>query len=186
MELIAELFTDFFAWAWPRHLNPISWYIRPLFFLPIAYFAWKRQGWLMSLSVVAMLTSFFWFPEPAEVDPAAQAILDMEAEMFTQPGWQTAVSLGTIPIFLGALLWAFWQHSIRIGLWTINIGVAYKAGWVWVNTDFDGFMAVVPIYVIALIIINALVLGIAKWRGIPVFGAKEARAEREAREQVEA
>ncbi|WP_205328316.1 hypothetical protein [Glycomyces sp. YM15] len=164
-----ELLTDFFAWAWPRHLNPISWYIRPLFFIPIAVFAWRRQGWWMSLSIVAMLSSFFWFPEPDEVDPAAQAILDMEAELFAQPGWQTVVSLGTVPCFLGGIVWAFWRHSIGIGLWVVNIGVAYKAAWVWVNTDFDGFMHVVPIYAIALIVVNAVVLGFAKWRKLPLY-----------------
>ncbi|MDN3241392.1 hypothetical protein [Glycomyces tritici] len=164
-----ELVTEFFEWAWPRHLNPISWYIRPLFFIPIALFAWRRQGWWMSLSIVAMLSSFFWFPEPAEVDPAAQAILDMEAELFAQPSWQTVISLGTIPIFLGGLVWAFWRHSIGIGLWVVNVGVAYKAAWVWVNTDFAGFMHVVPIYAIALLVINALTIGFAKWRKIPLY-----------------
>jgi hypothetical protein len=168
-----ELFTEFFEWAWPRHLNPISWYIRPLFFIPIALFAWRRQGWWMSLSIVAMLSSFFWFPEPETVDPAAQAILDMEAQLFAQPGWQTALSLGTVPVFLGGIIWAFWRHSIAIGLWTINIGVAYKAAWVWVSTDFAGFMHVVPIYTIALAVINALVVGFVKWRKIPLHPANE-------------
>lgn len=171
-----ELITDFLDWAWPRHLNPISWYIRPLFFIPIAVFAWHRQGWWMSVSIAAMLSSFFWFPEPDEVDPAAQAILDMEAELFAQPGWQTALSLGTVPIFIGGIIWAFWRHSIGIGLWVINAGVVYKAAWVWINTDFAGFMHVVPIYAIALVVVNAFVLGLAKWRKIPLYPR---RADRE-------
>ena len=34
---------DFVAWAWERHHNVLSWYIRPLFFLPFCYFAYKRS-----------------------------------------------------------------------------------------------------------------------------------------------
>ena len=34
---------EFVAWAWERHHNVLSWYIRPLFFLPFCYFAYKRS-----------------------------------------------------------------------------------------------------------------------------------------------
>ena len=36
---------DFLNWAWARHHNPLSWYIRPLFVLPFCYFAYKRSVW---------------------------------------------------------------------------------------------------------------------------------------------
>ena len=31
---------DFLNWAWARHHNPISWYIRPLFVLPFCDFSY--------------------------------------------------------------------------------------------------------------------------------------------------
>src|SRR5215217_3294099 len=34
---------EFAAWAWDRHHNVLSWYIRPLFLLPFCYFAYKRN-----------------------------------------------------------------------------------------------------------------------------------------------
>src|SRR5215204_1299227 len=30
---------EFIGWAWERHHNVLSWYIRPLFFLPFYFFA---------------------------------------------------------------------------------------------------------------------------------------------------
>jgi hypothetical protein len=36
--------TDFLNWAWARHLNPLSWYIRPLFILPFCCFAYRKSA----------------------------------------------------------------------------------------------------------------------------------------------
>jgi hypothetical protein len=33
----------FFDWAYARHQNQLSWYIRPLFLIPFCYFAYKRS-----------------------------------------------------------------------------------------------------------------------------------------------
>ena len=41
------------AWAWDRHHNSLSWYIRPLFLIPF-YFAYQR-------SLRAIMA---WFPAP--------------------------------------------------------------------------------------------------------------------------
>lgn len=35
---------DFLNWAWARHHNPLSWYIRPLFVLPFCYFAYAVRS----------------------------------------------------------------------------------------------------------------------------------------------
>ena len=50
---------EFAAWAWARHHNVLSWYIRPLFLLPFCYFAYKRSLWGITLTVVALATSMF-------------------------------------------------------------------------------------------------------------------------------
>ena len=55
---------EFTAWAWERHHNVLSWYIRPLFFLPFCYFAYRRSLFGMVLTLVALATSMFWFPAP--------------------------------------------------------------------------------------------------------------------------
>jgi hypothetical protein len=33
---------NFFDWAYARHQNQLSWYIRPLFIIPFCFFAYKR------------------------------------------------------------------------------------------------------------------------------------------------
>ena len=43
--LIAAFFADsrFFHWAFARHHNPLSWYIRPLFLIPFCLAAYHRS-----------------------------------------------------------------------------------------------------------------------------------------------
>src|SRR4028119_1666120 len=63
---------EFVAWAWERHHNVLSWYIRPLFLLPFCFFAYKRSLWGMTLTLLALATSMFWFPAPGEASPAVK------------------------------------------------------------------------------------------------------------------
>ena len=73
-----EVAEEFVAWAWARHHNVLSWYVRPLFILPFCYFAYKRSLWGITLTVVALATSMFWFPAPGRVDPGAAEFLAVE------------------------------------------------------------------------------------------------------------
>ena len=57
-----DVLTDFLNWAWARHQNPLSWYIRPLFILPFCYFAYKKSVRGIVLTLVAVTSSMFWFP----------------------------------------------------------------------------------------------------------------------------
>src|SRR4028119_50008 len=66
---------EFVAWAWERHHNVLSWYIRPLFFLPFCFFAYRRSLWGMTLSLLALATSMFWFPAPGEVRPPREGLV---------------------------------------------------------------------------------------------------------------
>ena len=59
-----DALADFLDWAWARHHNPLSWYIRPLFILPFCYFAYRRSVWgiALTLAAVASTCSGFRFP----------------------------------------------------------------------------------------------------------------------------
>src|ERR671916_3175429 len=71
---------EFIAWAWGRHHNVLSWYVRPLFLLPFCYFAYRRSLLGMTLTLIALATSIFWFPAPAELSTAVNEILGAETE----------------------------------------------------------------------------------------------------------
>jgi hypothetical protein len=73
---------DFLAWAWARHHNILSWYIRPLFLIPFCYFAYKRSWASILGTLVALATSMFWFPAPQTRDPRVE-FLAMEVEWMT-------------------------------------------------------------------------------------------------------
>ena len=62
---------EFAAWAWARHHNELSWYIRPLLLLPFCWFAYKRSLFGITLTLVALATSMSWFPAPETTSPAS-------------------------------------------------------------------------------------------------------------------
>lgn len=160
-----DVFGDFLAWAWPRHLNPISWYIRPLFFLPIAYFCWTRRPLRLTVTIVAMLSSFFWFPAPAQVDPKIAGVLEMEKELFADPTWITWMTLPLIPALIGGLCAAFWLRSVGWGLVVIDGGLALKIAWTIANSGADGLATVLPLGLGAIVMTVIIVL-VARWRGL--------------------
>lgn len=162
-----DLITDFLSWAWPRHLNPISWYIRPLFFLPIAYFSWTRRPWWLTATIVAMLSSFLWFPAPApgHVDPKIAGVLEMERTLFAHPTWITWVTLPLIPALIAGLCAAFWRRSIGWGLAVIDGGLAFKIAWTFANSGADGMATVLPLGIGALAM-TAVIMVIARRRGL--------------------
>ena len=70
---MADWLADLASWAWARHHNVLSWYVRPLFFLPFCYFAYKRSLFGMVLTLVALATSMAWFPA-TDTEPAPPAV----------------------------------------------------------------------------------------------------------------
>jgi uncharacterized membrane protein YccC len=56
------------SWAWAPHHNPLSWYVRPLFLIPFAIFAYRRSWLGMAITLLALATSMFWFPPGAVRD----------------------------------------------------------------------------------------------------------------------
>jgi hypothetical protein len=157
-----ELFGDFLAWAWARHHNVLSWYIRPLFIVPFVYFAYKRSWKGMLITIIALATSMFWFPAPETVDPVVARFLEAEKE-FLLGGWsaQKIFLLLTVPLFFLLLASSFWKRSWWWGLAVINIAALGKIGWSVAEGGESGWAVLVPA------VIGMLVCDIAVY-----FGAK--------------
>jgi hypothetical protein len=149
----------FRAWAWERHHNVLSWYIRPLFFLPFCYFAYKRSLFGMVLTLVALATSMSWFPAPETTSPAVVEMLAAEEAYFAADWTLLKVLLALIvPISFAALGLAFWKRSLVWGLAVINGAILIKTGWTFVVSSEAGAMSHLPAAVLGLAVLNAVIL----------------------------
>jgi hypothetical protein len=150
--------SDFLNWAWERHHNPLSWYIRPLFVLPFCYFAYKKRVWGVVLTVVAVATSMFWFPAPAVDDSRATAFLAMERQYITG-SWTLAKIIMTalVPLWFVVLASAFWRRSWLAGFLVINVGALLKVIW---SFYFAGASAwsIIPAVSLGAVVINGAML----------------------------
>ena len=147
------------AWAWARHHNVLSWYVRPLFFLPFCYFAYKRSLFRMTLTLVALATSMAWFPATETTSPAVIEMLAAEEEYLTGDWTMLKVLLALIvPVTFAALGLAFWKRSLVWGLAVINGAVLIKTGWTFVLSTGSGAMAHLPAAVLGLAVLNAVIL----------------------------
>ena len=149
----------FRAWAWERHHNVLSWYIRPLFFLPFCYFAYKRSLFGMVLTLVALATSMSWFPAPETTSPAVVEMLAAEEAYFAANWtlWKVLLAL-IVPISFAALGLAFWKRSLVWGLAVINGAILIKTGWTFVVSTEAGAMSHLPAAVLGLAVLNAVIL----------------------------
>jgi hypothetical protein len=153
-----EWMGDFWAWAWARHQNPLSWYIRPLFVLPYCYFAYKKSVAGLTLTVVGVLTSMFWFPAPSEVSSRAAEFLAMEQQYVTG-GWtwtKTAMTL-LVPVWFVVLGGAFWRRSRMAGIVVVNVGAALKVVWSFYFGGETAWSIIPPVVVGALVCNGAFV-----------------------------
>lgn len=78
--------SEFVSWAWSRHHNVLSWYIRPLFLIPFCYFAYRRSLFGITLTLLGLATSMFWFPAPVSVSPAVNEIWRRSRPTFQASG----------------------------------------------------------------------------------------------------
>lgn len=136
---------SFFEWTFARHQNVLSWYIRPLFIIPFCYFAYKRNPFGIALTVFLLLTSMFWFPEPAAIDGQVREFLAMEREYLTT-NWTIAKVLisSLVPISMGLLAYAFWKRSIKAGLWIVAAIAALKVLWSVAEGGESGQAVIIP------------------------------------------
>ncbi len=153
-----EVLTDFLNWAWARHHNPLSWYIRPLFVLPFCYFAYKRSVWGVVLTILAVTSSMFWFPAPAAADPRAAAFLAIERQYLASPwtaGKATMTSL--VPIWFIVLAWAFWRRSWVGGFIVIALGTLLKVIWSF-NVAGESAWSIVPPVALGFVVCTSTLL----------------------------
>jgi hypothetical protein len=147
------------AWAWERHHNVLSWYIRPLFLLPFCYFAYRRSLFGITLTLVALTTSMSWFPAPETTSPAVVEMLAAEEKYLTGDWtlWKVFIAL-LLPISFAALGLAFWKRSLVWGLAVINGAILFKIGWTFVFSTEAGALSHLPAAVLGLAVCDAVVL----------------------------
>lgn len=148
----------FFEWAFNRHHNVLSWYVRPVFILPIAFFAFKRSWAGVMGSVLCLFTSMFWFPAPESVSPAVTEFLNFE-QAYLKGSWDAGkifIQL-SVPIFFIALIWAAWKHSIKALVATVVAAAVLKVLWSAVFAGSAGLSVVKPAALGLLICVGLIV-----------------------------
>ena len=113
--------TEVAAWAWDRHHNVLSWYIRPLFLLPFCFFAYRRNVAGIVVTLVALVTSMAWFPAPAQPDPAVVQMLEVERDYLLGEWTLGKIVIALlVPVVFGGIAVALWRRSIGWALVVIN------------------------------------------------------------------
>ena len=175
-----EWLAEVASWAWDRHHNVLSWYIRPLFFLPFCFFAYRRSGKGIAVTLIALATSMAWFPAPAVPDPAVVQMLAVERD-YLLGEWTVGkiVIALLVPVVFGGIAVALWRRSIGWALVVINVGVLFKIAWTYFfDSQGAGADAHTPTALIGLVVVNAALIGAALW-------LKRRRTALPARETVE-
>jgi hypothetical protein len=121
---------DFFNWAYERHQNQISWYIRPLWLVPFCFFSYKRSLSGIMATIFCILTSMFWFPKPDTVSDQVKEFLQFEIDWLgSSLNFSKLFMLALVPISLTSLAIAFWKRSLKIGLSVIAFMAIGKMLW---------------------------------------------------------
>lgn len=147
----------FFAWAFERHHNILSWYIRPLFIFPIVIFAFKKSLAGIFASIFALFTSMFWFPAPEKASPWVLEFLAFEMD-YLKGEWNLAKVLATIavPVFFIMLLASAWQRK-PVWLLGVIVGAAVlKSAWSVAFGGEAGFAVLAPAVVGLAICVGGL------------------------------
>ena len=153
------------GWAWDRHATILSWYIRPLFPLPLAYFSQKRRISGIILTLIALATSIAWFPQPERVRPEVAEFLAFERAWLTS-GWtpEKVLSWTLALAGLAALCLAFWKRSLAYGVVVITTLAVGKMAWGVVEGRGTGWPMLISA-IAGLVICNGVILYAMRWRG---------------------
>jgi hypothetical protein len=162
---MSEWLTEIVSWAWARHHNTLSWYIRPLFFLPFCFFAYRRSWKGIVATLLALATSMAWFPAPANPDPAVIQMLEVERD-YLLGDWTVGkiVIALIVPVVFGGVAAALWRRSIGWALVVINAAILFKvASTYFFDNQGAGADAHLPTALVGLVVVNAALIGAAQW-----------------------
>jgi len=113
-----------------RHKNPLSWVARVIFFITLCLGFWLHNFWIIIISAICLATSWFWFPRPKEVSEWSTQLVEAELAFLRRLCKGCEAMALTFWIVLGVItLFAFWQHSLLLGLWVIEIMLLFKLIW---------------------------------------------------------
>ena len=141
----ADALEGFADWAWARHHNVLSWYVRPLFLLPLAWSSHRRSPVGIATTLVGLATSMFWFPAPSRADPRVAEFLRFEREWLSGDWSPGKVALtGLVPLSLTGYCLAFWRRSPGWGLVLLNAMAVGKVLWGVVSGRGTGRAMLVP------------------------------------------
>ncbi len=154
---------QFFNWAYKRHQNQISWYVRPLFLMPFCYFAYKRSWAGISAVIFLLLTSMFWFPKPEVVSEQVKEFLQMEMD-YLLGDWGLIKILITmlVPVSLTALAAAFWKRNLYFGISVMVFIAVAKMTWSVIFGGEAGKSVFIPAIVGLVICIVLIYFGFRK------------------------
>lgn len=154
---------SFFDWAYERHQNQLSWYLRPLFLIPFCYFAYKRSWAGIFGTVFFLLTSMFWFPKPEVVSDQVKQFLEMEKE-YLSGDWGGAKILMSllVPVSFTALGVAFWKRSLWFGLSIVVFMAIAKMIWSVAFGGEAGKSIFIPAIIGLVICVGLIYLGFRK------------------------
>lgn len=150
----------FFNWAYERHQNQLSWYIRPLFLIPFCFFAYKHSLAGISITVFCLFTSMFWFNAPTTVSEEVRMFLQFEKDwLLADWNLQKVLLVLTVPLSFILLGTAFWKRSLWLGLAVIILMAIGKVIWSIANAGRAGMSIIVPAIVGLLICCGLIYFG---------------------------
>jgi hypothetical protein len=144
----------------------LNWYIRPLFIIPFCYFAYKKSVRGIIVTVLAALSSMFWFPAPSIENAQASEFLSMERRYITGTWTNLMIAFAAlIPVWFALLFLCFRKRWWLLGVLAINGGAILKIAWGFVIAG-DSAWSIVPPVVVGAIVVNACVLfAFRRWHG---------------------
>lgn len=142
---IAMTNTSFFEWVFERHQNQWSWYVRPLFLIPICFFAYQKSLTRISASIFALFTSMFWFNQPDTVSENIIGFLEYEKQ-WLQGEWgiKDFLFVLLIPISFYFLDASFWKKSIKAGAVVLVLIAIGKIAWSVLSAGEFGTSIIIP------------------------------------------